>query len=107
MRTWVFNEQAYPEAWKPDLESYRVTLPNRECDPQVAHKQLNEYIDQWVLADKLGLDICVNEHHSTATCLSINCMMTLAILARQTEKARLLVLGIPIAHRTDPVRVAE
>jgi len=31
----------------------------------------------------------------------------LAILARVTKRARLLILGNPIAHRRDPVRVAE
>jgi alkanesulfonate monooxygenase SsuD/methylene tetrahydromethanopterin reductase-like flavin-dependent oxidoreductase (luciferase family) len=31
----------------------------------------------------------------------------LAILARQTKRARLLTLGYPIANRLDPVRVAE
>ena len=31
----------------------------------------------------------------------------LAILARQTKKARLLILGNPIANRRQPVRVAE
>jgi alkanesulfonate monooxygenase SsuD/methylene tetrahydromethanopterin reductase-like flavin-dependent oxidoreductase (luciferase family) len=31
----------------------------------------------------------------------------LAVLARATKKARLLVLGYPIGHRPDPLRVAE
>jgi alkanesulfonate monooxygenase SsuD/methylene tetrahydromethanopterin reductase-like flavin-dependent oxidoreductase (luciferase family) len=34
-------------------------------------------------------------------------MMPLAMLARQTKKARLLTLGVPIGIRTDPVGVAE
>jgi len=29
------------------------------------------------------------------------------VLARQTRRARLLVLGYPIGHRQDPLRVAE
>ncbi len=107
MRVWVFCEQAYPEAWKPGLDSYRITLPSNECDPDIAHKRLNEYLDQWVLSDRLGLDIVLNEHHSTATSLSVSCMMSLAILARQTKNAKLLALGIPIANRPDPLRVAE
>jgi len=39
--------------------------------------------------------------------MSVSCMSTLAILARQTGKARLLALGIPLANRSDPLRVAE
>ena len=49
----------------------------------------------------------VNEHHSTATCMTISVPMALAIIARETKKARLLSLGTPIANRPDPVRVAE
>jgi alkanesulfonate monooxygenase SsuD/methylene tetrahydromethanopterin reductase-like flavin-dependent oxidoreductase (luciferase family) len=60
-----------------------------------------------MLADELGLNIMVNEHHAAATCMSTSCMTTLAILARQTQKARLLALGIPLANRSNPLRVAE
>ena len=49
----------------------------------------------------------VNEHHSTATCSTISVPMALAIIARETKRARLLSLGTPIANRPDPVRVAE
>ena len=34
-------------------------------------------------------------------------IVPLSVLARQTRKARLLVLGYPIGHRPDPLRVAE
>jgi alkanesulfonate monooxygenase SsuD/methylene tetrahydromethanopterin reductase-like flavin-dependent oxidoreductase (luciferase family) len=33
--------------------------------------------------------------------------VTLAVLARQTKRARLLVLGYPVGHRGDPLRCAE
>jgi alkanesulfonate monooxygenase SsuD/methylene tetrahydromethanopterin reductase-like flavin-dependent oxidoreductase (luciferase family) len=49
----------------------------------------------------------VNEHHQTATCTSSACAITLAILARETKHARLLVLGYPIGHRPDPLRCVE
>ena len=49
----------------------------------------------------------VNEHHSTSTCLTISVPMALAVIARETKRARLLSLGTPIANRPDPVRVAE
>ena len=71
------------------------------------HKLLNRYLDEFCLADEVGLDIMVNEHHATATCLTASAPLALAILARQTKKARILALGNPIANRPDPVRVAE
>ncbi|MBV9859353.1 MAG: LLM class flavin-dependent oxidoreductase, partial [Alphaproteobacteria bacterium] len=62
---------------------------------------------EFALCDEVGLDIMVNEHHSTATCLTVSVPMALAIIARETKRARLLSLGTPIANRPDPVRVAE
>ena len=49
----------------------------------------------------------LNEHHQSATCMSSTVLVGLSILARSTKKARLLVLGYPIGHRPDPLRVAE
>jgi alkanesulfonate monooxygenase SsuD/methylene tetrahydromethanopterin reductase-like flavin-dependent oxidoreductase (luciferase family) len=101
------TEEPYPQAWVPAPTSLRVTLPNQLCDPATASDLLNRYLDEWCLADELGLDIMVNEHHSTATCLTPSCLLTLGILARITKRARLLALGIPLATRPDPIRVAE
>lgn len=107
MRVYHFTEQAYPEAWKPEFESLRVTLPNAICKPDIASDLFHRYLDEWQLSDELGFNIMVNEHHSTSTCMSSSCTLTLAILARITKRARLLALGIPLANRLDPVRVAE
>jgi alkanesulfonate monooxygenase SsuD/methylene tetrahydromethanopterin reductase-like flavin-dependent oxidoreductase (luciferase family) len=60
-----------------------------------------------MIADQLGFNIFVNEHHASANCMSASCLLTLAILARQTKNARLLCLGVPVTNRTDPYRVAE
>lgn len=107
MRVYHMTEHPYPDAWVEPPRSLRVTLPNRLCDPAIASDLLNRYFDEWCLADELGLDIMVNEHHSTPTCLTPSCLLTLGILARITKRARLLALGIPLANRPDPVRVAE
>jgi len=107
MKFYSFTEQCYPDAWTAGAESLRVSLPNRLCDPEVASRLYNRYLDEWMLADELGLNIIVNEHHSTATCMSASCHLTLGILARQTKRARLLGLGTPIANRSDPLRIAE
>jgi alkanesulfonate monooxygenase SsuD/methylene tetrahydromethanopterin reductase-like flavin-dependent oxidoreductase (luciferase family) len=39
--------------------------------------------------------------------MSSACIVPLSILARETKRARLLVLGYPIGHRLDPLRCAE
>ena len=109
MRTWYFSEMAYHPAWDEGLArgSMRVVLPNGVIDSHVAHGLLNRYLDEFALCDEEGLDIMVNEHHSTATCMTVSVPMALAVIARETKRARLLSLGNPIANRPDPVRVAE
>lgn len=107
MRVFHFSEEPYPNAWSPGAESLRITLANRECDPKTAADLYHRYLDEWVLADELGFDIMVNEHHQTATCLTASCHVILSILARITKNARLLALGVPLANRMDPQRVAE
>ena len=107
MRVFHFSEQPYPDAWLPEYPSLRVDTPNGLCDPKIAADLFHRYQDEWMLSDELGLNIMVNEHHSTATCLSSSCMISLAILARITKRARLLALGVPLANRNDPLRVAE
>jgi alkanesulfonate monooxygenase SsuD/methylene tetrahydromethanopterin reductase-like flavin-dependent oxidoreductase (luciferase family) len=107
MRVFYFTEQAYPDAWSSPEQSLRVSLPNKNCDPVVAHALFKRYQDEFAAADELGFNIMVNEHHASATCMSASAAVTLAILARITKKARLLSLGMPVANRSDPVRVAE
>jgi alkanesulfonate monooxygenase SsuD/methylene tetrahydromethanopterin reductase-like flavin-dependent oxidoreductase (luciferase family) len=107
MRVYHFTEQPYPAAWNDHGGSLRVNLPNRKCDPSIAADLYHRFYDEWMLADELGFDIMLNEHHQTATCMSSTVVVPLAILARQTSRARLLVLGYPIGHRSDPLRVAE
>ena len=70
MRVYQFTEQPYPDAWKDHQGSLRVNLPNRKCDPSVAADLFHRYYDEWLLADELGFDIMLNEHHQTATCMS-------------------------------------
>ena len=109
MRCWYFSEMAYHPAWDEGLRrgSLRVVLPNENVDPAIVHTLLHRYLDEFALCDEVGLDIMVNEHHSTATCMTVSAPMALAVIARETKRARLLTLGNPIANRPDPVRVAE
>src|ERR1700751_2207145 len=109
MRCWYLSEMAYHPAWEAGLArgTLRVVLPSSNFDPPTAHSLLNRYLDEFALCDEVGLDIMVNEHHSTATCLTISVPMALAIIARETKRARLLSLGTTIANRPDPGGVAE
>ena len=107
MRVFHFSEEPYPNAWAPDADSLRITLPNSECDPQTAADLYHRYLDEWQLADELGFDIMVNEHHETATCLTASCHIILAILARITKRARLLALGVPLVGNVSELDRSE
>jgi alkanesulfonate monooxygenase SsuD/methylene tetrahydromethanopterin reductase-like flavin-dependent oxidoreductase (luciferase family) len=107
MKVYQFSEQPYYPTWNDHSGSLRVILPNRKCDPRVAADLFHRYYDEYQLCDELGLHIMLNEHHQSATCMSSTVVVGLSVLARATKKARLLVLGYPIGHRPDPLRVAE
>jgi alkanesulfonate monooxygenase SsuD/methylene tetrahydromethanopterin reductase-like flavin-dependent oxidoreductase (luciferase family) len=108
MKAWHFSENAYP--YLPpadDYESIRVSLPNRLYDPRKGAALYDRYIEEWLVAEDEGMEIMLNEHHQTATCVDPAAPLVLAALARLTTKARLLILGNPVANRRQPVRIAE
>ncbi len=107
MRVWHFTEQSYHPGWASTDGPLRIKPPNKICDPRIASDLLNRYLDEYLLADELGLDIMVNEHHANMTSVTPSCSLNLSILARQTKHAKLLGLGFPIANRPDPYRIAE
>jgi alkanesulfonate monooxygenase SsuD/methylene tetrahydromethanopterin reductase-like flavin-dependent oxidoreductase (luciferase family) len=106
MKVFHFTEQPYSPAWEGE-GPLRIVIPNKRLDPKLASDLFHRYYDEWQLADELGFDIMCNEHHSTATCMASTVVVTLSVLARITKRARLLVLGYPLAHRPDPLRAAE
>ena len=108
MRAYFFTEDAYPYLPPEDTyESVRVNFPNKHCDPLKVAELYDKYLDLWTAADEIGLEIMNNEHHQTITCMVPSANLILAILAKRTKRARLLILGNPIANRNQPMRVAE
>jgi alkanesulfonate monooxygenase SsuD/methylene tetrahydromethanopterin reductase-like flavin-dependent oxidoreductase (luciferase family) len=107
MHCWYFSEQSYHPAWEEVPGNPKIVPPATYIHPPTAHRLLQEYLRECQLADELGMDIMVNEHHGTYTCMSVACMLTLSALAATTKNARLLALGIPIVNRMDPYRIAE
>lgn len=108
MEFYHFTECPWPHLPPDDqFTSMRVKLPNSVYDPKIGADLYHTYLDQYVLADELGLNCMVNEHHQTATCVNPSAALMLAILARQTKNARLCILGNPIANMSDPIRCAE
>jgi alkanesulfonate monooxygenase SsuD/methylene tetrahydromethanopterin reductase-like flavin-dependent oxidoreductase (luciferase family) len=108
MRAWHFSENAYPYLPPQDeYESIRVNLPNKNYDPAKGAALYDRFLDEWLVAEDEGMEIMLNEHHQTATCVDPAAPIVLGALARLSKKARLLILGNPVANRRMPVRVAE
>jgi alkanesulfonate monooxygenase SsuD/methylene tetrahydromethanopterin reductase-like flavin-dependent oxidoreductase (luciferase family) len=108
MKIWYFSENAYPYLPPPETyDSVRVDLPNKNYDPVKGAALYDRFIDEWVLATDEGMEIMMNEHHQTPTCVDPAAPLVLAVLARVTKRGRILILGNPIANRRQPVRVAE
>lgn len=110
MKFYYFTEMPYPFIPDDYAEKYgsaRVTLPNNLLDPQKAYDLYHEYLDEFEYADELGLNIMLNEHHQTTTCLDVALNMTGAALARRTKQAKILLMGNQLPLRDNPLRVAE
>ena len=110
MLAYHFTEMPYPflpEDAEQRYGSLRVTFPNRYFDPKIGHELYNRYLDEYEYADELGLEIMLNEHHQTATCTDAICAISAAALIRRTRRAKILLLGSPLPHRDNPLRVAE
>lgn len=108
MEAWHFTEMPYPNL--PPLETLkntRVAIPNRLFDPKIGADLYHRYLDEHLIADELGLNIMLNEHHASAGCINSAAPLPAAILARETRRARICILGNPIANRGEPVRIAE
>ena len=87
MRAWHFSETAYP--YLPPSEEYesiRVSLPNRIYDPRKGAALYDRYIDEWQIAEDEGVEIMLNEHHQTATCVDPAAPLMLAVLARRPRR---------------------
>jgi len=106
---WNHCENPYPFVPAEVLDAapaVRASLPNRHCDPRIAAQLYDEIFDEYRLCDELGLHIVTNEHHSGINNLWAASPVITGIVARITQKARILSLGTLVTVRPDPVRVA-
>ncbi|MCL2395177.1 MAG: LLM class flavin-dependent oxidoreductase [Acidimicrobiaceae bacterium] len=77
-------------------------------DPVVGRQVYSDYVEILRTADSLGFDsVGVNEHHMNAYGLMPSPNLIAAVLARETTRANLLVLGNSAALYNPPIRSAE
>jgi alkanesulfonate monooxygenase SsuD/methylene tetrahydromethanopterin reductase-like flavin-dependent oxidoreductase (luciferase family) len=110
MKVYHFTEMPYPyvpREVEKEYRSARVILPSRYLDPVKLADLYEQYLEQHEWADELGLDIMLNEHHQTMTCLDVCVPISAAAVIQRTKRARICILGSPLPHRDNPVHVAE
>lgn len=107
MRLWYFTEQQYHPGWELVDGPIRNTPQTRHCDPEIAADLIDRYYEEFSEIDEMGMNIAVNEHHTSFQSMSVAPYLSVAAIARTTSKARILSIGTPIGQRPDPVRVAE
>ena len=100
--------------WQDDKTGLMGTLTddlrisNALYDPQVGYDLYNRYLDEKMYAEEVGFDgLMLNEHHSTPFCMQGVTNIGAAILARQTKKAKIIILGNLLPLWDDPLWLAE
>ncbi|CAN5689045.1 LLM class flavin-dependent oxidoreductase [soil metagenome] len=85
-----------------------VTVPNELYDPALGSQLYNRYLDELIYAEELGFDgVCINEHHQNAYGIMPSPNLMAAILARQTSRVKIAVVGNALPLYDPPTRVAE
>lgn len=110
MKAYHFSEFPYPyvpEEVEKQYRSARVILPSSYMDPVKLADLYDRYLEDYEWADDLGLDLMLNEHHQTMTCLDAVVPISASAVIQRTKKSKVCILGSPLPHRDNPVRVAE
>jgi alkanesulfonate monooxygenase SsuD/methylene tetrahydromethanopterin reductase-like flavin-dependent oxidoreductase (luciferase family) len=113
MQCHLFHLMPYPHL-PPDFDDLKkyptswVTFSNKHYDPVKGVDIYNRYLDELEWAEELGFDgVCVNEHHQNAYGLMPSPNLMGAILARQTRRIKIAVIGNALPLYNPPTRVAE
>jgi alkanesulfonate monooxygenase SsuD/methylene tetrahydromethanopterin reductase-like flavin-dependent oxidoreductase (luciferase family) len=108
VRFFSFHLMPYP-ALPADYDGPAwITCPNSLFDPAVGTEVYNRYLDELIYAEELGFDgVCVNEHHQNSYGLMPSPNLMASILARQTSRVKIAVVGNALPLYNPPTRVAE
>jgi alkanesulfonate monooxygenase SsuD/methylene tetrahydromethanopterin reductase-like flavin-dependent oxidoreductase (luciferase family) len=108
MRVFSFHLMPYPGLPDDYDGPAWVTCPNSLFDPGVGTQIYNRYLDELIMAEELGFDgVCVNEHHQNSYGLMPSPNLMASILARQTSRMKIAVVGNALPLYDPPTRVAE
>lgn len=108
MRFFSFHLMPYPALPAGYDGPAWVTCPNSFFDPGLGTEIYNRYLDELVHAEELGFDgVCINEHHQNAYGIMPSPNLMASVLARQTSRVKIAVVGNALPLYDPPTRVAE
>ena len=85
-----------------------LTVSNDVYDPKIGSDLYNRYLDEKVYAEEMGFDgLMINEHHSTPFCMGGVVNVEASILARITQRAKIVILGNILPIWDDPLWLVE
>ena len=89
-------------------QSLDLGISNELYNPAHGAKLYNRYIDEKIYAEEMGFDgLMLNEHHSTPFCMQGVTNVGASILARVTQRAKIVILGNILPIWEDPLWLAE
>ena len=89
-------------------QSTDLGISNSHYRPDIGAQLYNRYLDEKVYAEQMGFDaVMLNEHHSTPFCMQGVTNVGASILARITEKVKIIILGNVLPIWDDPLWLAE
>ena len=85
-----------------------LTVSNDIYDPVLGAELYNRYLDEKIYAEEMGFDgLMLNEHHGTPFCMGGAMNVEAAILARVTNRAKIVLLGNILPIWDDPLWLVE
>ena len=85
-----------------------LSLSNEIYDPQIGSDLYNRYLDERLYAEEVGFDgLMLNEHHSTPFCMGGVVNIEASILAKTTNRAKIVILGNVLPLWDDPLWLVE
>ena len=109
MHVMMFTERSYYHVPEDEILKHAsyFGVPNAHFDAAKGSELLNSYFDEAVFAEEMGFDgVMLNEHHGTPFCMGSVMDVEAAVLARITNRVKIVLLGNPLPV-ADPLRLAE
>ena len=110
MQISYFTERPYRGLNEDEILKNKAyfAVPNALFDREQAANDYNYYLDEYCYAEELGFDaVALNEHHGNPFCMGSVMNVEASILARITNRVRIVLIGNPLPVLKHPLRMAE